>query len=375
MEVYMIKVLSVFGTRPEAAKMAPLHTVLNDCPSIESKIVVTAQHRSMLDQVLNIFNIKPDYDLNIMQPRQTLADITANALKGLEDVIKKEDPCLLLVHGDTTTTLAGSLAAYYCQKALGHVEAGLRTYDKYQPFPEEMNRRLTGSLADLNFAPTENAKNNLIKENISAHTIYVTGNTAIDCLRYTIKTNYRFEEPLLSSLDFSKRILVMTAHRRENLGQPLINICNAVKRIVDEFEDVILIYAVHLNPAVQETVFPILSGHPRIHLTKPLNIQDMHNLINRSYMVLTDSGGLQEEVPSMGKPVLVLRNVTERPEAVEAGTVALAGISEKEIYQMAHELLADEDTYRQMAQAKNPFGDGYASERIRDAILEFFARG
>ena len=369
----MIKVLSVFGTRPEAAKMAPLLAVLKDCPHIESRIVVTAQHRSQLDQVLNIFGITPDYDLDIMQPRQTLAEITSMSLKGVEGVINRENPDLILVHGDTTTTFASSLAAYYCQKKLGHVEAGLRTYDKYQPFPEEINRRLTGAIADLNFAPTETAKKNLIKENISAHTIYVTGNTAIDCLRYTIKTNYRFNETILNSLDFSKRILVITAHRRENLGQPLINICGAVKRLANDFEDIILVYAVHLNPAVRETVFPILSGLPRVYLTDPLDVQDMHNLMNRSYMVLTDSGGLQEEVPSMGKPVLVLRNVTERPEAIEAGTAALAGIEEDDIYQAASRLLVDEDMYNRMAGSRNPFGDGHASERIRDAILGYYS--
>jgi UDP-N-acetylglucosamine 2-epimerase len=370
----MIRVLSVFGTRPEAAKMAPLLAVLKESHDIESKTAVTAQHRSQLDQVLDIFGITPDYDLDIMRPRQTLADITSRALKGVEDVIKKENSDLILVHGDTTTTLAASLAAYYCQKALGHVEAGLRTYDKYQPFPEEMNRRLTGAIADLNFAPTETAKKNLIKENISAHTIYVTGNTAIDCLRFTIKPGYRFSEPVLNGLDFSKRLLVMTAHRRENLGQPLVNICNAVKRLVNDFEDVIFVYAVHLNPAVRETVFPILSGMPRVYLTDPLNIEDLHNLMNRSYMVLTDSGGLQEEVPSMGKPVLVLRNVTERPEAVEAGTAELAGVEEERIYNSARSLLTDSGKYSRMAQAKNPFGDGRASERIRDAILDYFRK-
>ena len=371
----MIKVLSIFGTRPEATKMAPLMMVLKDCPLIDLKIAVTAQHRTQLDQVLAIFGIAPDYDLDIMRERQTLADVTSRALKGVEDIIKKENPDLVLVHGDTTTTLAASLAAYYCRKPLGHVEAGLRTYDKYQPFPEEINRKLTSAIADLNFAPTEAAKNNLIKENTSAHTIFVTGNTAIDCLRYTISPNYTFNEPVLNSLDFSKRVLVMTAHRRENLGRPLENICRAIRRLTDDFEDVILVYAVHLNPAVRETVFPALSNHPRILLTDPLDVRDMHNLMNRSYLVLTDSGGLQEEVPSMGKPVLVLRNVTERPEALEAGTVELAGTEEDGIYKAASRLLTDTDKYNQMAQAKNPFGDGHASERIRDAILKYFMLG
>ena len=371
----MIKILSIFGTRPEAAKMAPLMMVLKDCPLVDSRIAVTAQHRSQLDQVLNIFGIVPDHDLDIMRDRQTLADVTGRAVKGVEEIIKKENPDLVLVHGDTTTTLASSLAAYYCRKTLGHVEAGLRTYDKYQPFPEEINRRLTGAIADLNFAPTENAKKNLIKENISAHNIYVTGNTAIDCLRYTIKSNYTFHEPILNTLDFSKRVLVITAHRRENLGLPLTNICEALRRLADDFEDVLLVYAVHLNPAVRETVFPILSGRPRVYLTDPLDIQDMHNLMNRSYMVLTDSGGLQEEVPSMGKPVLVLRNVTERPEAVDAGTAELAGVGKEEIYRAASRLLTDADKYGQMARAKNPFGDGHASQRIRDAILKYFTIG
>jgi len=368
----MIKVLSIFGTRPEATKMAPLMLVLKDCPKIDCKIAVTAQHRSQLDQVLNIFRITPDYDLDIMRQRQTLADVTSRTLTGIEDIIKKENPDLVLVHGDTSTTMASALAAYYCQKSVGHVEAGLRTYDKYQPFPEEINRRLTSAIADLNFAPTENAKNNLIKENISAHTIYVTGNTAIDCLRYTIRPDYTFSEPVLNNLDFSKRILVMTAHRRENLGRPLTNICNAVKRLVNDFEDIVLVYPVHLNPAVRETVFPLLSGRPRIILTDPVDPQDLHNLMSRSYMVLTDSGGLQEEVPSMGKPVLVLRNVTERPEAITAGTAELAGVEEDEIYSAASAYLSDSEKYNRMARAKNPFGDGRASERIRDAILKYY---
>jgi len=371
----MIKTLSVFGTRPEATKMAPLMLALQECPLIDSKIAVTAQHREQLDQVLNIFGITPDYDLDIMRPRQSLADVTSRALKGIEDIIKTENPDLVLVHGDTSTTLASSLAAYYNRKALGHVEAGLRTYDKYQPFPEEINRKVASAIADLNFAPTEHAKNNLIKENISAHTIYVTGNTAIDCVRHTLRPGYVFHEPVLNSLDFSKRVLTMTAHRRENLGRPLENICGAVRRLANDFKDIAVIYPVHLNPAVRETVFPMLSGLPNVTLTEPLDVQDLNNLMNRSYMVLTDSGGLQEEAPAMGKPVIVMRNVTERPEAVEAGTVELAGVAEDDIYNAAKRLLTDAGRYKQMASAKNPYGDGRASERIRDAILKYFMIG
>ncbi|MDR1914513.1 MAG: UDP-N-acetylglucosamine 2-epimerase (non-hydrolyzing) [Clostridiales bacterium] len=369
-----IKILTVFGTRPEAAKMVPLVAVLRDCPYTKIKVAVTAQHRAQLDQVLNVFNIKPDYDLDIMQPRQTLADITIRALKGVEETIAKDKPDLVLVHGDTTTTLAASLAAYYAQVKLGHVEAGLRTYDKFQPFPEELNRRITSALADLHFAPTENAKLNLIKENISAHNIYVTGNTAIDCLASTVKAEHRFELDVLNNIDFSKRVIAMTAHRRENLGQPLAEICRAVRRLADSFQDIIIVYAVHLNPAVRETVFPVLSNHPRIHLIDPLNILDMHNLMSRSFFILTDSGGLQEEAPAMGKPVLVLRNVTERPEAVSAGTVDVIGTERENVFAASAQLLTDRDKYLKMASAKNPYGDGHASERIRDAILGAFNR-
>ncbi|MDR3239525.1 MAG: UDP-N-acetylglucosamine 2-epimerase (non-hydrolyzing) [Clostridiales bacterium] len=365
-----LKVMTVFGTRPEASKMAPVIQVLRGCPSIDTQVTVTAQHREQLDQVLRIFKITPDYDLNVMRARQTLADITTAALNGLDTVLREAAPDLVLVHGDTTTTLAASLAAYYNQIPLGHVEAGLRTYDKYQPFPEEINRRLTGVLADLHFAPTTLSKENLIKENIPAQTIYVTGNTAIDCLRTTLSPNHRFTEERLNHLDFTRRVITMTAHRRENLGRPLTEICRAVKRLAEEHEDVEVVYAVHLNPAVRETVVPILGGLPRVLLTEPLDIMDMHNLMNRSYMVLTDSGGLQEEVPSMGKPVVVLRNVTERPEAVEAGTVVLAGAEEESVYAAVRELLYNEAKYRQMARAVNPFGDGRASEKILAAILE-----
>ena len=370
-----IKVMSVFGTRPEAIKMAPLVKVLEASEEIESVVCVTAQHREMLDQVLEIFDLHPKYDLDIMQSRQSLAGITTRALTGLEEVMAEEKPDIVLVHGDTSTTFAGALAAYYNQVKVGHVEAGLRTYDKYQPFPEEMNRRLTGALTDLHFAPTPLAKEHLLKENVGADGIFITGNTVIDALAHTIEDGYTFHEDVLNTIDFQgKRVIAMTAHRRENLGGPLRNICHAVRRIVEEFPDVEVVYAVHKNPAVQEVAREILGGHDRIHLTDPLDLKDMHNLMCRSFFVMTDSGGLQEEVPSMGKPVLVLRNVTERPEGVEAGTLKLAGTEEETVYAMAKELLTDKEVYEAMAQAKNPFGDGNASKRIRDAILYAFGR-
>lgn len=370
-----IKVMSVFGTRPEAIKMAPLVKELEKTPGIESIVCVTAQHREMLDQVLEIFDLHPRYDLNIMQSRQTLAGITTRALTGLEEVMGKEKPDIVLVHGDTSTTFAGALAAYYNQVKVGHVEAGLRTYDKYQPFPEEMNRRLTGALTDLHFAPTPLAKEHLLKENISEEGIFITGNTVIDALAHTIEEDYTFTVEELNKIDFKgKRVIAMTAHRRENLGEPLRNICHAVKRLVEEYPDVEVVYAVHKNPAVVEPVHEILGGNDRIHLTDPLDLKDMHNLMCRSFFVMTDSGGLQEEVPSMGKPVLVLRNVTERPEGVEAGTLKLAGTEEDVIYRMAKELLDDKEEYEKMAQAKNPFGDGQASRRIVESILYAFGK-
>jgi UDP-N-acetylglucosamine 2-epimerase len=368
-----IKVMSVFGTRPEAIKMAPLVKCLEKTPEVESIVCVTAQHREMLDQVLHIFDLHPDYDLNIMRPRQTLAGITTRALEGLSEVIAEAKPDIVLVHGDTTTTFAGALAAYYNQVKVGHVEAGLRTYDKYQPFPEEMNRTLTGALTDLHFSPTPLAKEHLLKENISPKKIFITGNTVIDALKTTIEDDYRFTVEELNDIDFqAKRVIAITAHRRENLGEPLKNICNAVKRLVLQNEDVEVVYAVHKNPAVTEVVYDILGGTPRVHLLDPLDLKDMHNLMCRSYFVMTDSGGLQEEVPSMGKPVLVLRNVTERPEGIDAGTLKLAGTDEQTIYDMASTLLHQQEEYEKMAQAKNPFGDGYASERIVQAILYHF---
>lgn len=365
--------MSVFGTRPEAIKMAPLVKELEKNEQIESIVCVTAQHREMLDQVLKIFGLHPNYDLDIMQARQTLSGITTRALVGLQEMIDKEKPDLVLVHGDTSTTFAGALAAYYNQTKVGHVEAGLRTYDKYQPFPEEMNRRLTGALTDLHFAPTSLAKEHLLKENVPQSDIFVTGNTVIDALAHTIEEEYTFSVEELNQIDFqNKRIIAMTAHRRENLGEPLENICRSVKRLVEEYPDVEVVYAVHKNPAVMEPVNKILGQTERIHLTDPLDLKDMHNLMSRSYLVLTDSGGLQEEVPSMGKPVLVLRNVTERPEGVEAGTLKLVGTDENVIYATAKELLDDEQEYAKMAQAKNPFGDGEASRRIVENILFAF---
>lgn len=368
-----IKVMSIFGTRPEATKMAPLIKAMDKCDDIEQIVCVTAQHREMLDQVLEIFDLHPDYDLDIMTQRQTLTTITTKALTGLEEVMSEAKPDLVLVHGDTTTTFAGALAAFYGGIKLGHVEAGLRTYDKTQPFPEEMNRVLTGHMADLHFAPTPLAKEHLLKENIGEEGIFITGNTAVDCLKHTIQDNFKFELDELNNIDYkNKRVITMTAHRRENLGEPLENICKAVLRLVEDYEDVEVVYAVHYNPAVREVANRVLGGHNRVHLVDPLDIVNMHNLMNLSYLVMTDSGGLQEEVPSMGKPVLVLRNVTERPEGVEAGTLKLAGVNEDEIYAEAKELLDNKESYDKMVAAKNPFGDGYAAERIVEAIRYYF---
>jgi UDP-N-acetylglucosamine 2-epimerase len=365
-----IKIMTVFGTRPEAIKMAPLVKELEKNESIKSVVCVTAQHRQMLDQVLKMFEITPDHDLDIMQDRQTLAGITTRALEGLNNVMGIEKPDIVLVHGDTTTTFVGSLAAFYNQVSVGHVEAGLRTFDKYSPYPEEMNRRLTGAIADLHFAPTATNSKNLLNENAAKEKIFITGNTVIDALKTTVRKDYVFEEKTLRTLDYANnRILLVTAHRRENLGEPLQNICRALKRIAENYEDVEIVYPVHLNPAVQEVANDILGWHSRVHLIKPLDVQDMHNLMDRSYMVLTDSGGLQEEAPSLGKPVLVLRNETERPEAVHAGTVRIAGNDEDRIFELAKQLLEDENEYNAMAKAVNPYGDGRASERIVQALL------
>lgn len=369
-----IKVMTIFGTRPEAIKMAPLVKELEaNSDKIESIVCVTAQHRQMLDQVLEIFDIKPDYDLNIMKDRQTLIGITTRALEGLDEVMKEAKPDIVLVHGDTSTTFVGSLAAFYNQIKVGHVEAGLRTYDKYSPYPEEMNRRLTGAIADIHFSPTVKNKNNLLKENIAEKDIYITGNTVIDALKTTVRDDYKFKDEVLKAMDWdSKKVIVMTAHRRENLGEPLKNICRAVRTIVERFDDIEVVYPVHLNPAVREVAFDILGGHDRIKLIDPVNADELHNAIKRGYMVMTDSGGLQEEAPSLGKPVLVLRNETERPEAVEAGTVKVAGVDENTIVKLASQLITDKTEYEKMAKAVNPYGDGLASKRIVEAILSFF---
>lgn len=369
-----IKVMTIFGTRPEAIKMAPLVKELEKhSDRIESVVCVTAQHREMLDQVLKIFDITPDYDLNIMHDRQTLVGIVTRALEGLDEIMKKVGPDIVLVHGDTSTTFVGSLAAYYNQIMLGHVEAGLRTFDKYFPFPEEINRRITGVIADMHFAPTKRNEENLLRENTPKENIYITGNTVIDALKTTVRDDYTFSDEGLKNLEWeNKKVIVMTAHRRENLGEPLKNICRAVLRIVNDNPDVQVVYPVHLNPAVREVAFDILGNHDRIKLIDPVNADELHNAIKRGYMVLTDSGGLQEEAPSLGKPVLVLRNETERPEAVEAGTVKIAGVDEDNIYNMTSELINNRAEYDKMAHAVNPYGDGHASERIVKAIIERF---
>jgi UDP-N-acetylglucosamine 2-epimerase (non-hydrolysing) len=359
-----LKVMSVFGTRPEAIKMCPLVLEMKKHPEIESVVCVTGQHRQMLDQVIDIFRIKVDYDLNIMRPQQTLTTITADVLIKMEEVLEQVHPDIVLVHGDTSTSFVVALAAFYQQIPVGHVEAGLRTYDKYSPFPEEMNRCLTGRIADLHFSPTERNRQNLLKEGI-VENVFVTGNTVIDAFKTTVREGYKFKASELRRVNLkSRRIILMTAHRRENLGEPLENICRAVKRVVESFEDVMVIYPVHLNPAVRETVNAILGDIERVKLIEPIDVEDMHNLMSMSYMAMTDSGGLQEEAPSLGVPVLVLRTETERPEAVEAGTVKVVGVNEEDIFVEAYKLLSDATAYQAMAHAANPYGDGYASERI-----------
>ena len=363
-----IKVMTIFGTRPEAIKMAPLALELASRPEFEALCCVTAQHREMLDSVLNIFKLKPDYDLNIMQPRQTLSAITSKCLLGVEEVLHEAKPDLVLVHGDTSTTFAGALAAFYSHTAVGHVEAGLRTYDKWSPFPEEMNRKMVGAIADLHFCPTVANRDNLARENITKG-VFLTGNTVIDALQTTVVKDFTFAEDTLNQIDYvNQKVILVTCHRRENYGQPMAHIMTALRRIADAFPETELVYPVHLSPVVQEAAHKYLDGHPRIHLIAPLAVDEMHNLMARCHLVMTDSGGLQEEAPALGKPVLVLRKETERPEAVAAGTVRLAGVEEEDIFSMARGLLTDPGAYAAMAHAVNPYGDGLACRRIADAI-------
>lgn len=365
-----IKIMTIFGTRPEAIKMAPLVLELQKHPDkIEAILTVTAQHRDMLDQVLTLFDLKPDYDLNMMKKHQTLASLTVDGLTGLDRILKEVQPDLVLVHGDTTTTFMASLAAFYNQIKIGHVEAGLRTWNKNSPYPEEMNRQLTGLLADLHFAPTVWAAQNLITEGKIPNQIYLTGNTAIDTLNFTISENYT--HPVLKAINH-QRFILMTVHRRENLGEPMRGIFDATKRLIESNENIHLIYPVHPNPKVYNLAHDMLSHHPRIHLIDPLNVIDFHNIAAKAHLILTDSGGIQEESPSWGVPVLVLRDTTERPEGVEAGTLKLIGTDADDIFNEASQLLHDQDAYEQMAQATNPYGDGLASTRIVDAILYEF---
>lgn len=367
-----IKVMSVFGTRPEAIKMAPLVKALAQHPAIESICCLTGQHRQMLDSVMEIFQLKADYDLDIMEKSQTLSTITTKTLLGMDRVIDTVKPDMILVHGDTSTAFSGALSAFYHQVPVGHVEAGLRTWDKYSPFPEEMNRTLIGDIADLHFSPTVSNAENLRKEAISGE-IFITGNTAIDAMSYTVKPDYEFTTPLLNSLDFeSKRVIAVTCHRRENYGKPMEDIMSAIAEIVRMHEDVEVVYPVHLSPVVRECAQQYLAGKERIHLIDPIDVQEMHNLIARCHMVMTDSGGLQEEAPALGKPVLVLRKETERPEAIAAGTVRLAGVCYEDIVQLAGELLDNEAAYLAMAKAANPYGDGAACSRITQAIAWHF---
>ena len=369
-----IKVMSVFGTRPEAIKMAPLVRALQASESIESIVCLTGQHREMLDSVMDIFHLKGDYDLNIMEKRQTLSTITTKTLLGMEQVLEEAKPDLVLVHGDTSTTFAGALAAFYHQVKVGHVEAGLRTWDKYSPFPEEMNRTLVGDIADLHFSPTRANAENLRREAVMGE-IFVTGNTAIDAMQYTVRGDYTFTTELLNHLDFvHRRVIAVTCHRRENYGKPMQDIMHAILEVVERHPDVEVVYPVHLSPVVRECAFPILGGHDRIHLIDPIDVEEMHNLIARCAFVMTDSGGLQEEAPALGKPVLVMRRETERPEAVAAGTAKLAGVETDVIVSMANELLDSPEAYAKMAKAVNPYGDGHACARITQAIEWYFGR-
>lgn len=365
-----VKVMTVFGTRPEAIKMAPLVLELKKHrDEIDTVVTVTAQHREMLDQVLKVFNINADYDLNIMRDRQTLSGISIRALDGLEKIIKEVGPDIVLVHGDTTTTFIASLAAFYNKTPVGHVEAGLRTYTKYSPFPEEINRQLTGVIADLHFSPTKESKDNLIKEGKSESSIYVTGNTAIDALKTTVNKGYKNE--VLETIG-SDKMLLLTAHRRENIGEPLKNIFKAINRLTKENENLKVVYPIHLNPTIRDIAHEILGNNKNVHLIEPLDVVDFHNFASRAYLILTDSGGVQEEAPSLGVPVLVLRDTTERPEGIRAGTLKLVGTNEESIFAFANQLLNDEEKYNKMAKASNPYGDGLASKRIVEALLYYF---
>lgn len=367
-----IKVMSVFGTRPEAIKMAPLVKALAERDHFESICCLTGQHREMLDSVMEIFKLKGDYDLNIMQKQQTLSSITTRAILGMETVLQEAKPDLILVHGDTSTTFAGALAAFYHQIPVGHVEAGLRTYDKYSPFPEEMNRTLVGDIAELHFSPTTANAENLKKEAIKGE-IFITGNTVIDAMKTTVRKDYRFSTEILNELDFeNRRVIVLTCHRRENYGKPMHDILSAVRKLVEAHPGIEVVYPVHLSPAVRQCAQEELGGMDRVHLIDPVDVEEMHNLMARCYFVMTDSGGLQEEAPAMGKPVLVLRKETERPEAVAAGTVKLAGVDHEEVLRLATELLEDPELYARMAHAVNPYGDGEACGRIADAIEWYF---
>ncbi len=365
------KVILVFGTRPEAVKMCPLVLELQKSGEIQTQVCLSGQHRQMLDQVMGIFGIRAEHDLDIMRPGQTLTGITMLVLEKFQEVLRKEKPDLVLVHGDTSTSFAAALAAFYQKVPVGHVEAGLRTYDRYSPFPEEMNRNLTAKLALLHFAPTVGNQENLAKENITQH-VYVTGNTVIDAFHTTVKKQYAFRNETLRSLDLQKtKCVVVTAHRRENLGRPLENICRAIRRLACRYPEIAFVYPVHLNPAVRDTAERLLLDMPNVYLIPPVDVEDMHNLISRSYLVMTDSGGLQEEAPACGVPVLVLRTETERPEAVQAGTVKVTGTQEERIFQETVRLVENHGEYEKMAKAANPYGDGHACERIAGHIYEW----
>ncbi|BAW90299.1 UDP-N-acetylglucosamine 2-epimerase (non-hydrolyzing) [Staphylococcus capitis] len=365
----MKKIMTIFGTRPEAIKMAPLVKALEKDAELEPVVVVTAQHREMLDSVLNTFDITPCHDLNIMKSGQTLSDITSKSMVLLEEVIKKESPDMVLVHGDTVTTFSGSLAAFYNQLPIGHVEAGLRSYDKYSPFPEEMNRQMVGVMADLHFAPTFNAAKNLLDEGKSSNNVVITGNTAIDAMNYTINDNYTSQ---IIDKHRNKKFILLTAHRRENIGQPMINVFKAVRKLIDQYEDLALVYPVHMNPRVRELAEAYLGHHDRIELIEPLDVIDFHNFAKHAYLIMTDSGGIQEEAPSLHKPVLVLRDSTERPEGVEAGTLRVIGTNEDSVYEETKRLLDDKQLYKHMSEANNPYGDGNASNRIVNHIKYYF---